>query len=122
MYWNSNHYNLAIIAIKWQLLKIAWPWHVLLAPITKIIFSFLNCSVRITISCRMSFDQYPLDAHTCQFQVGSCESSFILLMSQFASHCLYIMRFILKSGSESDKTSKLVSLLVFRKLCTIELN
>jgi len=27
--------------------------------------------VRITISCRMSFDQYPLDAHTCQFQVGS---------------------------------------------------
>ena len=29
--------------------------------------------VRITISCRMSFDQYPLDAHTCQFQVGSCE-------------------------------------------------
>merc|ERR1712008_201932 len=27
--------------------------------------------VRITISCRMMFDDYPLDAHTCQFQVGS---------------------------------------------------
>merc|ERR1711899_582400 len=26
---------------------------------------------RITISCRMNFDDYPLDAHTCQFQVGS---------------------------------------------------
>merc|ERR1719245_453725 len=24
--------------------------------------------VRITISCRMMFDDYPLDAHTCQFQ------------------------------------------------------
>ena len=31
--------------------------------------------VRITISCRMMFDDYPLDAHTCQFQVGSCKSS-----------------------------------------------
>ena len=31
--------------------------------------------VRITISCRMNFDDYPLDAHTCQFQVGSCKSS-----------------------------------------------
>lgn len=29
--------------------------------------------VRITISCRMMFDDYPLDAHTCQFQVGSCK-------------------------------------------------
>jgi len=27
--------------------------------------------VRITISCRMNFDDYPLDAHTCHFQVGS---------------------------------------------------
>jgi len=27
--------------------------------------------VRITISCRMNFDDYPLDDHTCQFQVGS---------------------------------------------------
>jgi len=27
--------------------------------------------VRITISCRMNFDDYPLDAHTCLFQVGS---------------------------------------------------
>merc|ERR1719187_1958347 len=42
--------------------------------------------VRITISCRMNFDDYPLDAHTCQFQVGSyydthetvtCNSHFI---------------------------------------------
>ena len=30
--------------------------------------------VRITISCRMDFDNYPLDAQTCQFQVGSCKS------------------------------------------------
>ena len=29
--------------------------------------------VRITISCRMNFDNYPLDAQTCQFQVGSCK-------------------------------------------------
>ena len=29
--------------------------------------------VRITISCRMDFNNYPLDAQTCQFQVGSCE-------------------------------------------------
>ena len=29
--------------------------------------------VRITISCRMDFDNYPLDAQTCQFQVGSCK-------------------------------------------------
>lgn len=27
--------------------------------------------VRIAISCRMNFDDYPLDEHTCQFQVGS---------------------------------------------------
>merc|ERR1712130_459456 len=27
--------------------------------------------VRITISCRMNFDDSPLDAHPCQFQVGS---------------------------------------------------
>ena len=31
--------------------------------------------VRITISCRMNFDNYPLDAQTCQFQVGSCKYS-----------------------------------------------
>ena len=35
---------------------------------------FTTFSVRITISCRMNFDDYPLDAHTCQFQVGSCKS------------------------------------------------
>jgi len=43
-------------------------------------------NVHITISCRMNFDDYPLDAHTCQFQVGSyydtqetvtCQASFI---------------------------------------------
>jgi len=27
--------------------------------------------VRVTISCRMVFDDYPLDDHSCQFQVGS---------------------------------------------------
>jgi len=27
--------------------------------------------VRVKISCQMNFDDYPLDAHTCQFQVGS---------------------------------------------------
>lgn len=27
--------------------------------------------VRITFSCRMNFDDYPLDDHICQFQVGS---------------------------------------------------
>jgi len=27
--------------------------------------------VRVTISCKMMFDDYPLDAHMCQFQVGS---------------------------------------------------
>ena len=35
-------------------------------------------SVHITISCQMNFDDYPLDAHACQFQVGSCKYSFIL--------------------------------------------
>ena len=34
--------------------------------------------VRITISCRMDFDNYPLDAQTCQFQVGSCELQLFL--------------------------------------------
>jgi len=42
--------------------------------------------VRVTISCKMMFDDYPLDAHMCQFQVGSyydttetviCTSEFI---------------------------------------------
>jgi len=42
--------------------------------------------VRVTISCKMMFDDYPLDAHKCQFQVGSyydtietviCSSKFI---------------------------------------------
>jgi len=42
--------------------------------------------VRISISCRMNFNDYPLDGHTCQFQVGSyydtketvtCQSYFI---------------------------------------------
>ena len=30
--------------------------------------------VRVTISCKMNFDDYPLDDHVCQFQVGSCKS------------------------------------------------
>ena len=29
--------------------------------------------VRVTISCKMNFDDYPLDDHVCQFQVGSCK-------------------------------------------------
>jgi len=42
--------------------------------------------VRVTISCKMIFDDYPLDSHQCQFQVGSyydtietvtCSSQFI---------------------------------------------
>jgi len=42
--------------------------------------------VRVTISCKMMFDDYPLDAHMCQFQVGSyydtietviCNSTFL---------------------------------------------
>jgi len=28
-------------------------------------------NVHITVSCQMNFDDYPLDAHSCQFQVGS---------------------------------------------------
>jgi hypothetical protein len=36
--------------------------------------------VRITISCRMMFDDYPLDAHTCQFQVGSCKWCHVVSM------------------------------------------
>ena len=38
--------------------------------IPKLTFHF---SVRVTISCRMVFDDYPLDDHSCQFQVGSCK-------------------------------------------------
>jgi len=33
--------------------------------------------VRIAISCRMNFDDYPLDEHTCQFQVGSCKYTYL---------------------------------------------
>ena len=36
--------------------------------------------VRITISCRMDFNNYPLDAQTCQFQVGSCKLENIYIM------------------------------------------
>ena len=32
-----------------------------------------NARVDTTISCQMNFDDYPLDSHACQFQVGSCE-------------------------------------------------
>ena len=34
---------------------------------------YIDCSVHISISCQMNFDDYPLDSHACQFQVGSCE-------------------------------------------------
>ena len=36
-------------------------------------FIFLVHRVRIAVSCRMNFDDYPLDGHSCQFQVGSCK-------------------------------------------------
>ena len=46
-------------------------------------------SVHITISCQMNFDDYPLDAHACQFQVGSCELSKLWLMSQLTDFRLW---------------------------------
>lgn len=41
--------------------------------------------VRVTISCKMMFDDYPLDAHSCQFQVGSYYDTVetVLCSSQF---------------------------------------
>lgn len=49
-------------------------------------------SARITISCRMNFDDYPLDAHTCQFQVGSCkyniQSAFTFIIVDITSEVL----------------------------------
>jgi len=65
---------------------------------------------RITISCRMNFDDYPLDAHTCQFQVGSyydtnktvqCVSSFIYDHKRQRSLQHYISFYNLNS---KDKT------------------
>lgn len=55
--------------------------------------------VRVTVSCRMMFDDYPLDAHTCQFQVGSyydtnkivtCTSSYVHDISRQRSLQHYI--------------------------------
>jgi len=43
--------------------------------------------VRVTISCRMNFDDYPLDAHTCQFQVGSYYDTFETVTCK--SHLIY---------------------------------
>ena len=57
-------------------------WQILLSPVSLFFMSIFFVektndwslhSARITISCRMNFDDYPLDAHTCQFQVGSCK-------------------------------------------------
>ena len=57
-------------------------WQILLSPFSLFfhVYVFVEKtndwylhSARITISCRMNFDDYPLDAHTCQFQVGSCK-------------------------------------------------
>ena len=42
------------------------------------LFYFHVSRVRISISCRMNFNDYPLDGHTCQFQVGSCKLKYIL--------------------------------------------
>ena len=41
------------------------------------------CRVRVTISCRMVFDDYPLDDHSCQFQVGSCKCDARLSHSRY---------------------------------------
>ena len=38
-----------------------------------LVWTFIS-RVRVTISCKMMFDDYPLDAHECQFQVGSCKN------------------------------------------------
>ena len=46
-------------------------------------------SVRIAISCQMNFDDYPLDAHTCQFQVGSCKYKFCKYYYLFIMNCKY---------------------------------
>ena len=46
----------------------------------KNLFFSIYYRVRITISCRMMFDDYPLDAHTCQFQVGSCKWCHVVSM------------------------------------------
>ena len=32
-----------------------------------------NQKIRVTFSCRMLFDKYPFDVHTCKFRIGSCE-------------------------------------------------
>ena len=62
--------------------------------ISKSFFLHGQKRVRITISCRMMFDDYPLDAHTCQFQVGSCKFNISFLyfcqyfiFSQIISDC-----------------------------------
>ena len=56
----------------WQiLLSCIFPFHVYF--LSKNTNDGCLYSARITISCRMNFDDYPLDAHTCQFQVGSCK-------------------------------------------------
>lgn len=39
------------------------------------------CSVHITISCQMNFDDYPLDDQACQLQVGSCKYLYWLQLS-----------------------------------------
>ena len=36
--------------------------------------TYLFCSrVSVKVSCRMMFDSYPFDEHTCKFQIGSCK-------------------------------------------------
>ena len=43
------------------------------AVLETFIIHSLHHRVRISVSCRMNFDNYPLDKQTCQFQVGSCK-------------------------------------------------
>ena len=59
-------------------------------------------SVHITISCQMNFDDYPLDAHACQFQVGSCELSKLWLMID-VSHLTYF-RLWHRGGGEMQRS------------------
>ena len=56
-------------------------------------------SVHITISCQMNFDDYPLDAHACQFQVGSCEYSKLMKINH-QPVCLKCFRLWHRGGGD----------------------
>ena len=44
----------------------------------------------MTISCKMMFDDYPLDAHKCQFQVGSCKYLNLNILIQIFNYFLSV--------------------------------